>query len=353
MPASWRHVKEELLFAPLTPAEAVGIEETGCGICQDTFRELENAGRGLFRLRHCQCNYWYCRECIDKFWDSKRDGKNSGPGDQGPCPICKAEGIPADDIFPFHADYVGDLAIKEIVSDYFGARTGASRFSWESLVIQVVKVGAPNLPYATAMRTSLQQRLGQEFTYDELLRDLRGTGKSVAPARTRMGDIDKEARKLIDEQLRDYRFGSIKSHDSFARELNQSFKYVGCRIEERRNKPSKKRKRSKEPDGDRVEAILGHEVNPEGKIIYEVKWLGWEGSTFEARKNIHSKKVKHCPELLWVYHQTLHEDDEIFDRGGIKRPWLDEEIPYEQIDVPLGQEQDGEEELIGAIDILV
>ncbi|KAK4945909.1 hypothetical protein LTR10_015002 [Elasticomyces elasticus] len=136
------------------------------------------------------------------------------------------------------------------------------------------------------MRTSLQQRLGQEFTYDELLRDLRGTGKSVAPARTRMGDIDKEVRKLIDEQLRDYRFGSIKSHDTFARELNQSFKYVGCRIEERRNKLSKKRKRSKELDGDRVEAILSHEVNPDGKIIYEVKWLGWEGSTFEARENI-------------------------------------------------------------------
>ncbi|KAK5711410.1 hypothetical protein LTR15_012483 [Elasticomyces elasticus] len=101
-----------------------------------------------------------------------------------------------------------------------------------------------------------------------------------------MVTIVNQANRLIEKQLIDYRLGAIKYNYAFARELEHSLKYVKCRIIQRRKQCEKKRKRSVEPDGDRVRAIVGHTVQLDGQVIYEVKWLGWEQSTFEPRANL-------------------------------------------------------------------
>ncbi|KAK5722828.1 hypothetical protein LTR17_014214 [Elasticomyces elasticus] len=134
-----------------------------------------------------------------------------------------------------------------------------------------------------------------------------------------MVTIANQASRLIEKQLQDYRLGAVKYNYAFARELEHSLKYVEYRIVQRRKQCEKKRKRSVEPDGDRVRAIVGHTVQPDGEVIYEVKWLGWEQTTFEPRANLDGNEVKHCPELLWLYHRSLPNDDDVFLRGAAER----------------------------------
>ncbi|KAK5722829.1 hypothetical protein LTR17_014215 [Elasticomyces elasticus] len=165
MPSCWRHPKEELLLVPVTQAEAANIDEPQCNICEKTFEELENAREGLFTFRHCRCNIRYCRKCAEGAWESVFDDGDEGHGERCFCTICHNHGLPPMDVFPLHADYVGENAAKEIISDYFFARKGAPRFTWESVEIQAVT--APK--FVQAMQTYLVNHAGQTSTHNELL----------------------------------------------------------------------------------------------------------------------------------------------------------------------------------------
>lgn len=117
--ATWRNVKESLILAELSAAEQAALEEPKCYICTtEDLNQLTTQQGGLFSFRFCDCKLTYCHECITKWWNENRAEGSNGPGDYCPCPQCKKKGIPLDRYFPYHVDYIGDVAAKEIKEDF-------------------------------------------------------------------------------------------------------------------------------------------------------------------------------------------------------------------------------------------
>ncbi|KAK5117120.1 hypothetical protein LTR85_009051 [Meristemomyces frigidus] len=327
----WRDLKESLVLTEVTAEDATDKGETECAVCAIEWQEITEGGGKIVRMAHCDCSIFYCESYVLQQWRAGADLEaGDGIGDWSPCSICWKRGMPEDQYFVRHFDYLGASAAKEIETDYFGAHVDAPRFKWEGLMISAVEIrpGVPEgLPhYFVSMMNVSESNVGywvKVCALKKMLNDAAVKAEDGVPKAT----IERDAHALVCLALRDYRMSTIKDQKRWGEELHNGLRYAGDRIQLRRQEskknkePATEKMRGKTRDGDRatsehtenvVEKILGHEVR-NGVILLRVKWLGYapshaEAKSWEPYSNLGDKTSSHCLEL--IIHYFLHVEKE-------------------------------------------
>lgn len=126
----WSDLKAELLAVDVGRDYCVKRGEVECNICRAaTVDEMYQQGISMVRMGSCGCAPIYCRDHLESWL------KFSG----GKCPShLHIDGEMQNEAFPYHNDYISDVAARVILNGYFAVREGLPRFGWETLTIRKV-----------------------------------------------------------------------------------------------------------------------------------------------------------------------------------------------------------------------
>ena len=126
----WSDLKAELLAVDVSRDYCLERDEVECNICRaTTVDEMHQQGMNMVRMGSCGCAPIYCRDHLENWL------KFSG----GKCPShLHTHGELQNEGFPYHNDYISDVAARIILNGYFAVRGGMPRFGWETLTVRHV-----------------------------------------------------------------------------------------------------------------------------------------------------------------------------------------------------------------------
>ncbi|KAK4553361.1 hypothetical protein LTR86_009662 [Recurvomyces mirabilis] len=330
----WVHVKRDVLLTHLTVDEARATACPSCLICLSSVDEAVIDEATLVTTSHCRRAYWSCRHCIIGWWVKTGNEGSNGDGDWCPCLHCGKRGVPDDELFPLHADYIGKVAAKEIKDDFFGVAGTAPRFDREMMTIKSIEAIDNAAPHIAAMMSWLLDKTDFEVDWKTLRQRLVKVATKNGPSRSI--DVQRDVLETARKVLKAHRKASILDPETFAQELEASQQYFSDRIMLRRNDRTRlstgkgnKRKREEkssvstnddggapdpEPDGDRVREIQDHRVDKDGVTAVQLWWLGYSNSskglkTWQPVTDLIKGEGTQCPDLFTRYLLSVREKE--------------------------------------------
>ena len=126
----WSDLKAELLAVDVSRDYCLERGEVECNICRaTTVDELHQQGRNMVRMGSCGCVPIYCRNHLENWL------KFSG----GKCPShLHVHGEFQNGEFPYHNNYISDVAARIILNGYFAVQEEMPRFGWETVTVRQV-----------------------------------------------------------------------------------------------------------------------------------------------------------------------------------------------------------------------